>query len=71
VCVVREPRRVVVEVASGVDGPAVARAPGTGLGLVGLQERVELAGGTFVAGIDPRRAQFVVAAELPLPAPQP
>jgi len=38
--------------------------PGTGLGLVGLQERVRLAGGSFRAGVD--GVEFAVTAELPL-----
>ena len=41
-------------------GPAL---PGSGSGLLGLQERVTLAGGTLVHG--PNGGDFVVEAELP------
>jgi signal transduction histidine kinase len=44
-------------------GPAL---PGAGAGLLGLHERVELAGGTLVHGPD-GSGDFVVAAELPWP----
>ncbi len=40
------------------------RLPGTGTGLVGLAERVELAGGEFVSGPD-GHGNFVLRAELP------
>jgi signal transduction histidine kinase len=64
----RDATQVRVKVSSGVGGPAAPRAPGTGLGLVGLEERVRLAGGTFSAG--PRDgARFVVRARLPVVAP--
>jgi len=42
-------------------GPAL---PGSGAGLLGLQERVTLAGGTLVHGPD-GSGDFVVDAELP------
>ena len=42
-------------------GPAL---PGSGAGLLGLQERVDLAGGTLVHGPD-GSGDFVVDAELP------
>ncbi len=41
--------------------------PGTGLGLVGLRERTELAGGVFAAGIDEDLRRFVLEARLPWP----
>ena len=44
-------------------GPAM---PGAGAGLLGLQERVTLAGGTLVHGPD-ATGDFVVDAELPWP----
>ncbi|YAL84430.1 sensor histidine kinase [Dermacoccaceae bacterium W4C1] len=46
-------------------GPAT---PGSRLGLVGLGERAELAGGSLTAGPD-RSGQFVMTARLPWPAP--
>jgi signal transduction histidine kinase len=52
----------------GVSGGASsvqAAIPGTGLGLVGLSERVELVGGAFAAGVDPELLRFVVEARLP------
>jgi signal transduction histidine kinase len=42
-------------------GPAL---PGSGAGLLGLQERIALAGGTLVHGPDPS-GDFVVEARLP------
>jgi signal transduction histidine kinase len=66
VAIVRDAGKVRVEVSSDTTGPAMPRAPGTGLGLVGLQERVELADGTFSAGRVHARAPFVVTAVLPL-----
>jgi Histidine kinase len=54
--------RVHVEV---VNGPSAApRGGGTRRGLIGLEERVELIGGSFLAG--PFAGGFRVAAELPL-----
>ncbi|MBP2330461.1 signal transduction histidine kinase [Kibdelosporangium banguiense] len=54
------------------DGRVGIGTPGTGLGLVGVQERVRLLGGSFLAGALPGQG-FRVAAELPLaiapPAP--
>ena len=46
-------------------GGLVSAIPGTGLGLVGLRERTELAGGRFDAAVDETTAQFVLHAELP------
>jgi signal transduction histidine kinase len=46
---------------NGQDGPAL---PGSGAGLLGLQERVTLAGGTLVHGPD-GEGDFVVDAEFP------
>jgi signal transduction histidine kinase len=43
-----------------------AGLPGAGIGLVGLAERVALAGGTLASG--PDAGQFVVEARLPWPA---
>ena len=43
-----------------------AALPGAGIGLVGLRERVALAGGALVSG--PDAGQFVVEARLPWPA---
>jgi signal transduction histidine kinase len=45
---------------------AAAALPGAGVGLVGLRERVALAGGTLATG--PDADQFVVEARLPWPA---
>ncbi|MFS8100634.1 histidine kinase [Lentzea alba] len=47
------------------DGRAAAAAPGTGLGLAGVQERVRLLGGSFAAGPLPGKG-FRVTAELSL-----
>ena len=41
-----------------------AAVPGSGSGLIGLHERVELAGGTLTHGPD-ERGDFVVSASLP------
>jgi signal transduction histidine kinase len=43
-----------------------AALPGAGIGLVGLRERVALAGGTLASG--PDAGHFVVEARLPWPA---
>lgn len=51
-----------------VGGSAEPAIPGTGLGLVGLRERTELAGGTFSAGADPAARRFMLSATLPWPA---
>jgi signal transduction histidine kinase len=50
-------------VANGIGAPGL---PGSGMGLVGLRERVALAGGTLVSG--PNAGEFVVEARLPWPA---
>lgn len=50
---------------SGGASSVQAAIPGTGLGLVGLRERVELVGGGFAAGVDPELVRFVVEARLP------
>jgi signal transduction histidine kinase len=47
-------------------GTGAAGLPGSGMGLVGLGERVALAGGTLVSG--PDAGEFVVEARLPWPA---
>ena len=44
--------------------PAAAPLPGAGTGLIGLAERVSLAGGTLEHGVDPDGA-FVLRARLP------
>ncbi|MGW6935803.1 sensor histidine kinase [Lentzea sp. NPDC054927] len=54
--------RVVVEVVNGAS--AEPRGGGTRRGLIGLEERVELIGGSFAAG--PHAGGFRVAADLPL-----
>jgi signal transduction histidine kinase len=46
-------------------GPRPAPIPGTGTGLIGLSERLELAGGTLAAGA--RGGEFTVHAWLPWP----
>ncbi|MDO9352996.1 MAG: histidine kinase [Solirubrobacteraceae bacterium] len=48
-------------------GQPTSVIPGTGLGLVGLRERTELAGGVFAAGIDEDLRRFVLEARLPWP----
>jgi signal transduction histidine kinase len=55
-----------VEVRNGLRPPGAPRTPGTSMGLVGLRERVRLAGGTMRAYRDGERAEFVVSAVLPL-----
>ncbi|GAB4001006.1 hypothetical protein GCM10029992_34990 [Glycomyces albus] len=57
---------LVVEVRNPLPAPGSApTVPGSGLGLVGLTERVRLAGGRLDHGGDGRR--FRVAARLPWP----
>ena len=62
---------LVVEVVSrravGVAAPGPFALPGTGTGLVGLAERVELAGGELEHGPD-ATGDFVLRATLPWPA---
>ena len=59
---------LVVEVVSrravGVGAPGPLALPGAGTGLVGLAERVELAGGELEHGPDPA-GDFVLRASLP------
>jgi signal transduction histidine kinase len=62
----RGPDEVVVTVANAT-GPARPRVPGAGLGLVGLRERVDLAGGRLEHGVTDGR--FVLCARLPVPDP--
>ncbi|MFC3385809.1 sensor histidine kinase [Couchioplanes caeruleus subsp. azureus] len=72
VVVERRPGRVRIEVSSGpvgVRGTAPC-SPGTGLGLVGVQERVRLLGGVFSAGAT-AGGGFRVLAELPLAGQRP
>jgi signal transduction histidine kinase len=67
VVVDHRPGRVRIEVVSG--RPVTAGAtPGTGLGLIGVQERVRLLGGAFCAGAV-SGGGFRVLADLPLAAP--
>ncbi|MBO9534103.1 MAG: sensor histidine kinase [Solirubrobacteraceae bacterium] len=59
---------LVVEVRNAlpVGGASTASGiPGTGLGLIGLRERTELAGGGFLATADSAARQFVLRATLP------
>jgi signal transduction histidine kinase len=72
VSVIVDDRRVVVEVVSrrAVGVPAAVPEPGlpgAGTGLIGLAERVELAGGSLRHGPGPD-GDFVLRAELPWPA---
>ncbi|MGP3968263.1 sensor histidine kinase [Streptomyces sp. 6N223] len=47
----QDKRSLVVTVTSPYDHRAAARAPGSGAGLVGMRERVELLRGSFAAGV--------------------
>jgi signal transduction histidine kinase len=58
---------VVSRRAVGVAVPAPFALPGAGTGLVGLSERVELAGGELEHGPD-AAGDFVLRASLPWPA---
>ncbi len=61
---------IVVENGPPASAGVPARSPGGGHGLVGLTERVRLAGGTFEYG--PRHGGFAVTARIPhTPAPSP
>lgn len=55
---------VSLEVRNPAVAPARAPLPASGLGLTGLTERAELAGGTLTSGVD-RSGDFVVRAWLP------
>jgi len=55
-----------VEVRNDLPAHRGRPAPGTSMGLVGLEERVRLVGGTIRAGANSDRTLFVVAALLPL-----
>jgi signal transduction histidine kinase len=66
VVVERGAEQIRVEVRNGLGTPGARTAPGTSMGLVGLRERVRLAGGTIHAGADGERTEFVVSALLPL-----
>lgn len=70
VLVERRADAVGVEVGNRLPAPSssVTTAPGTGTGLIGLHERVRLAGGTLKTGPDGDR--FVVQALLPIKAPE-
>jgi len=56
--------QVEVRSLAAVAVPAAAPPPGTGTGLIGLAERVSLAGGELEHGVDPDGA-FVLRASLP------
>ncbi|MGA8113383.1 MAG: histidine kinase [Actinocatenispora sp.] len=64
------PDRLVLRVANQPAGAPVDRFDGSGLGLLGLRERVELLGGSWSAGPEPSGG-FVVRAELPTAGPRP
>ncbi|MDX3188126.1 histidine kinase [Streptomyces sp. MN03-5084-2B] len=68
VIVDRGPARVRVQIVD--DGRGGAGTTGSGLGLVGVAERVRLLGGTLTAGPLPSRG-FRLAAEVPLAIPPP
>ncbi len=55
---------IVLEIANRSGRPVVAPGPSSGLGLVGMRERIEALGGTFAAGTQGDR--FVVVARVPL-----
>lgn len=57
-----------VEVRNALGASGGRPNPGARMGLVGLQERVQLAGGTIRAGTDRERGEFMVSALLPLVA---
>ncbi|HWI73534.1 MAG TPA: histidine kinase, partial [Baekduia sp.] len=69
VSLVQEDGVLVVRVASrcpvGVAVDGVSWPPGTGTGLIGLRERVALAGGSLSSGPEPGSGDFVLRAELP------
>ncbi len=58
-----------VEIRNSLPPSGRPAGPGTRTGLVGLQERVRLVGGSLRTVIDADTSQFVVAATLPLVAP--
>jgi signal transduction histidine kinase len=66
VWVERGPEWVRVEIRNTLPAERGRPAPGSSMGLVGLQERVRLVGGTIRAGASLDRTLFVVAALLPL-----
>ncbi|MEA2586411.1 MAG: hypothetical protein QOF33_4496, partial [Thermomicrobiales bacterium] len=57
-------RQALAAVLAPVAVAAAAPPPGAGTGLIGLAERVSLAGGTLEHGVDPDGA-FVLRASLP------
>ena len=56
--------RVEVRSLAPVAVPSASTLPGTGTGLIGLAERVTLAGGELESGVDPA-GSFVLRARLP------
>jgi signal transduction histidine kinase len=66
VVVERERDWVRVEVSNALPAQRGQPAPGTSMGLVGLQERVRLVGGVIRAGASTDNTRFVVGARLPL-----
>jgi signal transduction histidine kinase len=71
VAIARSPRALDVRVTSPYGTPSGPRAPGSGAGLVGMRERVELLGGAFESGPEssvdgPDRKIWRICATLPL-----
>ncbi len=61
--VLPDPRVVTVDVVDDGPGPRPDGRPGHGL--IGLAERVDLAGGTFLSGPRPNGSGFRIRAQLP------
>jgi signal transduction histidine kinase len=68
VMVERGKRWIRVEIRNKLSRSGAHPVPGTRIGLVGLQERVRLAGGRIHVDTDQERSEFVVSARLPLVA---
>ncbi|GAA2626146.1 sensor histidine kinase [Paractinoplanes durhamensis] len=60
----RAPKEITVEVCTDGSGPPVTEVGGSGRGLTGLRDRVELLGGEFTAGRQPGGG-FAVRARIP------